>query len=155
MILKETIETIVFPKLEEDGYYPVEVKISPSNKIIITIDSFNGVPIDYIVELSRYVDANLDREVEDFELEVSSPGLSLPFVVYKQYLKHEGKDVEVVTKDGLKHIGVMTQVNEEAITLEVISMEKVEGKKKKQEIVRDIKLPFENINSTKLVITFK
>lgn len=155
MILKETIETIVFPKLEEDGYFPVEVKISPSNKIIITIDSFDGVPIAYIVELSRYVDASLDREVEDFELEVSSAGLSLPFVVYKQYQKHEGKDVEVVTKDGLKHAGVMTLVCEKSITLQVSSLEKIEGKKKKQEVVKDYEFPFENINSTKLVITFK
>lgn len=155
MIQKENIESIVLPKLQEDSCFLVELSVSTANKITVTVDSFDGVSIDYIVELTRHIESNLDRDEEDFDLEVSSPGLSVPFVVFEQYQKYEGKDVEVVTKEGIKLEGVMTKVTREEITLEVASLEKVEGKKRKQEIVREHILPFDKISSTKLVITFK
>ena len=155
MIQKDKVGSIVLPKLQEDGYFLVEVTVSTANKIIVTIDSFDGVSIDYIVELSRFIESNLDREEEDFDLEVSSPGLSLPFVVLEQYQKCEGSEVEVVTAEGIKLEGVMKLVTDQGITLQVATLEKVEGKKRKQEIVREHVLPFDKINSTKLVITFK
>lgn len=155
MIQKEKIESVILPKLQENGCFLVELTVSTTNKITVTIDSFEGVSIDYIVEMSRFIESNLDRDEEDFDLEVSSPGLSLPFVVLEQYQKYEGKEVEVITNDGIKHEGLMTSVTDEGITLEVTALEKVEGKKRKQEVVKKQMFPFDKINSTKLVITFK
>ena len=59
-----------------------------------------GITIDQCGEISKLVEASLNREEEDFEIEVSSPGLSEPFKVINQYRKNIGQEVEIVTEDG-------------------------------------------------------
>ena len=65
----------------------MDVVIKPGNLIIIEIDNDEGVCIDDCAELSRYVEGHLDRDVEDFELEVGSAGVTSPFKVLRQYVK--------------------------------------------------------------------
>lgn len=124
------------------------------NKIRVTIDNFRGISIQECVGLSRFIEEQLDREAEDFELEVSSPGLDQPFKVLKQYQKYIGKDVEVKLVDGQKTEGKLIAANEKEIEIEQASKEKTEGKKGKQLVVRQTILPFEKIKETKIVIKF-
>jgi ribosome maturation factor RimP len=128
--------------------------VKPGNNIYILIDNDNGVSIKDCVEMSRHVESSLDREVEDFELHVSSPGLDRPLKTLRQYQKYLGKELSVTTKEGKKLSGKLLKVNNDAIELEVKSKEAVEGKKGKHLIIRNINLTFNQIKETKVVISF-
>ena len=103
MIEKKTVCQIVDEWLEDKEYFLVEVIISPDDKIVVEIDHKEGVWIEDCVELSRYIESRLNREDEDYELEVGSAGIGQPFKVLQQYVNHIGKEVEVLAKDGRKH----------------------------------------------------
>ena len=108
MIDKNVVTRIVDEWLEGKDYFLVDVTVSPDDKIVVEIDHAEGVWIDDCVELSRYIESKLDREEEDYELEVGSAGIGQPFKVLQQYLIHIGKEVEILTKEGKKLEGVLT-----------------------------------------------
>ncbi|MEE4198650.1 MAG: ribosome assembly cofactor RimP [Bacteroidales bacterium] len=155
MISKQKIENIIEGIVREKNAYIVDLTVNSSNKILLELDSFEGVTIDDCVEVSRIIEKNLDRDQEDFSLEVSSPGLSSPFKVWQQYQKNTGKEVETILSDGQKLKGNLIEVDQEGIIIEETRKIKVEGKKKKQTITEKLQLSFDNIKSTKIVIKFK
>ena len=108
------------------------------------------------ISVSRNVEHNLDREEEDFELHVSSPGLTESFKVREQYLKYTNREIEVKTLLSEKKLeGLLLEVNEEGIILETSSREKVEGHKKKQLVIKKHNLKYDEIATAKPVISFK
>ena len=113
-----------------------------------------GVNIGKCVEVSRNIEHNLDRETEDFELQVSSAGLGQPFKVYRQFVKNENREIEVLTNEGIKFVGKMLNVGETGFDLEVSKKEKVEGKKTKQMVTRVHHFDFEEIKEAKNIIKF-
>lgn len=161
MISEEGIKALVLEKIAGSDFFLVNVKVSTSNKIVILIDGLKGIGIDDCVSISRHVESNLDREQHDFELEVSSPGLSSPFLVLEQYQKYLGKEVEVQTEDGKKVKGVLVRVDSLGIVLKSQEKVKLEGKKKKELVTTEKPFYFEKedkaqkIKSTKIVISFK
>lgn len=155
MILKDSVVQIVKSYLAKTDYYLVDVKVSIDNRISVEIDRFEGVSIDFCSELSKAIEKKLDRNVEDYELEVSSAGLTAPFKVLKQYEKNIGNEVEVVTRDGKKLVGVLVDFSEENITLEQEKQVKPEGAKRKITVKEENTIPFENIKTTKYIIRFK
>ena len=105
------------------------------------------------VKLSRHIEGSLDREEEDFSLQVASAGLSEPFKVFQQYEKNVGRKVDVKLRGGEKILGTMLSAEEgKGIVLETKKREKVG--KKKQVVVKQHELDFEQINQTKIVISF-
>ncbi len=155
MILKETINQIVENFLAETDYYLVDIKTTPDNRISIEIDSFEGVSIDFCADLNKHIESQLDRESEDFELEVSSAGLTEPFKVLKQYEKNLGNEVEVLTKTGKKIIGIMAEVHENGFVIETEKTEKPEGSKRKVKTIESLAFGYEEIKTTKYIIRFK
>ena len=107
------------------------------------------------MELNRHIEANLDREIEDYKLEVSSAGLTEPFKVLKQYEKNIGNEVEVFTKDNKKMTGILISCDEIKIVLQQEKTVKPEGAKRKMTIQEDTEIPFTNIKTTKYIIRFK
>ena len=105
MIDKEKVKSIVEEWLKDKEYFLVDVEINSENKIVVEIDHTDGVWIEDCVELSRFIEDRLDRDAEDFELEVGSAGLGQPFKVVQQYMNHIGKEVEVLDADGKKYKG--------------------------------------------------
>jgi len=155
MIAKEVVYQIIEDFIVGKDYYLVDLKNTPDNRISVEIDSFNGVSIDFCIELNKHIESLLDREIEDYELEVSSAGLTEPFKVLKQYQKNIGNDVEVLTKVGVKYNGILVDVNETGIVLEIEKMEKPEGAKRKVLVTEMLTFLFEDIKTTKYIITFK
>src|SRR5665213_3445944 len=100
MMSASHIREIAEKKVTENKSFLVDVTVSASNKIKVTIDNFEGLAIDECVNMSRWIESQLDRDTEDFELEVSSPGLDQPFKVIRQYQKNIGKEVDVKFIDG-------------------------------------------------------
>ncbi len=154
MITVEKIQALIDEKLEGTDFYVVSLDISPSNKIIVEMDGDNGFPISECINFSRQIEHNLDRESEDFSLEVSSPGLNKPFKLTRQYLKNIGKTVVSKSGDGEKVKGKLIQADEEKITIETSRKERLEKKKKKVEIKEEVTILRKDILETKLVIEF-
>ena len=90
MIDRNVVQNIVEEWLEGKDYFLVEVTVSPDDKIVVEIDHAEGVWIEDCVELSRFIESRLNREEEDFELEVGSAGIGQPFKVLQQYINHIG-----------------------------------------------------------------
>ncbi len=130
MIEKNVVTRIVSEWLEDKEYFLVDVTVSPDDKIVVEIDHADGVWIDDCVELSRYIESKLDRDEEDYELEVGSAGIGQPFKVLQQYIIHKGCDVEVLAKDGKKYKGVLTDVDENQFSITVETKMKLEGEKR-------------------------
>ncbi len=91
MLSKEKILELIDPLLSGKEFFLISLDISHSNSIRLVIDSMRGVTIDDCVAFSRAIEHQLNRETEDFDIEVSSAGLTEPFRVREQYLKNSGK----------------------------------------------------------------
>ena len=149
MIDKVVIENLVTECLTDTDCYLVDVKISPSNQIVVEIDSDTIVDIDLCVKISRHIDENMDRDVEDFELEVGSCGITSPFKLVRQYMKNIGNEVEVLA-GGKKMVGVLLQANEENFTIQVAK--KVKGQK--QPVLEEVVLAYSEVKYTKYNFKF-
>ena len=90
--------------------------------------------------------------LEHHELEVSSPGMDEPLKVFQQYQKRIGREISVITFDGLKHVGKLESASSEGIILKETLVKKESGKKIKT--VQSIQLPFTEIKETKVVLSF-
>jgi len=152
MIDKKEIEDLCKSTLTETQFL-VEIKISNNNDIFVTIDDFNGLNIEECRRISRFIEENLDRDKEDFSIEVSSPGLTNPFKVPEQYQKSLNKEVEVILKTGEKITGTLTTIRDDEIIISYSYFAKMANKK--QQISEISKIKFKDIKSTKSVISFK
>ena len=153
MIDKANISELVNEILTDDQFL-VDVTISSSNVIHVFVDSDTGISINQIVEISRYVESKLDRDTEDFELSVFSAGLTEPFRLERQYKKNEGKEIEVLLKNGQKLSGLLIGVANQGIDLEVTTRQKPEGSKKKELVTRVHHFEYVEIKEAKKILKF-
>lgn len=155
MIEKKTVCQIVEEWLEGKDYFLVEVTVSPEDRIVVEIDHAEGVWIEDCVELSRYIESKLNREEEDYELEVGSAGIGQPFKVVQQYYNHVGREVEVLTKGGRKLSGVLKEADETKFVVGVEKKVKEEGAKRPKLVEVDETFGYDDIKYTKYLISFK
>ena len=155
MIEKAVVTQLVEEYLQASNPYLVEVAIKPGNYIVVEIDSDESVSIDDCVALSQYIEDHLDRDVEDYELEVGSAGITSPFKVLRQYQKNIGNEVEMLLKSGTKKVGVLTAVDLTGATISVEKKVKPEGAKRPVMVTEEENYPFEEIKYTKYLIRFK
>ena len=154
MISKEAVRNIVLSVIEGSSIFIVDVKVDGSGKILIEVDKPEGITIEECIKISRTVENSFDREKEDFELEVSSPGLTGAFKVIEQYRKNCGRQVDVVKKDGQKINGLLQHVDDDGIVLEVKAKIKEAGQKRPKTVMQTVALNFNDIKATKVTITF-
>ena len=154
MIAKSKVTEIVNQWLEGKDYFLVEVSVSADNCVSVEIDHADGVWIEDCVQLSRHIEANLNRDEEDYELEVGSAGIGQPFKVLQQYINHIDKEVEVLALDGKKYRGVLTNANEDGIVVTVPVKEKPEGAKRPILVNKEFAWKYNEIKYTKYLINF-
>lgn len=130
MIDRQLLTKTVEDFMSDTDLFPVEISIAPGNVITVEIDSPTGVDIDTCVGLTRKIEQTFDREVEDYELEVGSAGLTSPFKVKAQYDKNIGNELEILTKDGRKLYGALVETSEDGFTVEIPVKVKKEGAKR-------------------------
>jgi ribosome maturation factor RimP len=155
MIEKALVKEIVEDYLKNSDKYLTDVKVEPGDRIIVEIDGDESVSIDDCIALTKYIESKLDRDVEDYELEVGSAGISSPYKVLRQYKKNTGKEVETLLKSGLKYAGILKEAGENAIILTVEKQVKPEGAKRKITVEEDLTFTFDEIKYTKNIIRFK
>ena len=154
MIEKQKVKNFVEEWLKGKDYFLTDVIISEDDRIVVEIDHKEGVWIDDCVDLSKFIEANLDREVEDYELEVGSAGIGQPFKVFQQYLNNVGNEVEALLSDGTKLKGVLKAADNSGITLTVKTKVKPEGAKRPKLVEQDRQYAFAEIKEVKAVIKF-
>ena len=155
MIDKNMLITLTEEYLKDTTNYLVDLTLGSDNSIIVEIDNDEGVDIDQCAALSRHIEAQLDRDSEDFELTVTSAGLTSPFKTVRQYRKYEGKEVEVLTRTGVKQSGILRSSDDEGFTLTITRKVKPEGAKRKQEVEEDLRFSYDDVKYTKYLIRFK
>ena len=155
MISKDSIYQVVEQFIVDTDYFLVDIKVTPDNRVMVEIDSFEGEKIDFGAELNRHIESQIDREIEDYDLEVGSAGLTEPFKVQKQYEKNLGNEVETLTKEGKKFNGILKEVDSTGFVLEIEKSEKPEGAKRKILISEDLTFTYDDIKTTKYIIRFK
>lgn len=154
MIDKNVVKKLVEEWLQDKEYFLVSIEICPDDRIVVEIDHADGVWIEDCVALSKYIEDHLNRDEEDYELEVGSAGLGQPFKVPQQYINFIGKEVEVLDADGKKVKGILKAVEGNDFTVGVEEKVKVEGKKRpvKQEV--DHVYQMDKVKYTKYIISF-
>ena len=156
MIKAALIRSYLEEEQAQSGRFVVDVTVSAGNRIVVYMDSLKGVTLDECIQVSRFLESKLDREVEDFELEVSSPGLDKPLKLPVQYEKNVGRMLEVLKTDGIKITGRLEALLPEGgirLASEKAVKDGKTGKKKKESEMLEIK--FEEIKTAKVVISLK
>jgi len=126
MIDKKLVKSLVDEWLDGKDYFLTDLTVSTDDRIVVEIDHQDGVWIEDCVELSKFIEAHLDREETDFELEVGSAGIGQPFKVLRQYEIHQGVRVEVLTREGKKLSGLLKEVTPEHCVVTVQEKKKLE-----------------------------
>ncbi len=117
MIDKDFIFSITEKAIEGSSMFITTVDVKPGNRITVFLDGDNGVSIEECVRVSRQIESSLNRDSEDFELNVSSHGLTNPLIVARQYVKNIGKEVNVKMPDGKKMNGILFSADDQGFCL--------------------------------------
>lgn len=155
MISKAKVESLAAEALNAETEFLVDVTVSGSNHIVVVIDADNGIPIRRCVEVSRHIEGSLDREVEDFELEVSSAGITSPLVLPRQYRKNIGRDVQVVLKNGETFAGKLVAADENRFSIAYQQKMVAEGTKKKQLVEVTKEFDYAEVKATTQIVSFR
>jgi len=154
MIDTKKVEQLIREGIAAEGAFLVDYEITSGNVIKVEADHMEGMSIDHLTKISRHIEHNLDREQEDFEIEVSSPGVGLPFKVRQQYEKNVGHLVKVTLNDGQQLLADLVAFSNDEITLkweERVPKEKGKGKMKVEKMRT---IPLNEIKETRVEIRF-
>ena len=155
MIDAKKVIDIVERYMADSDMFLVDCKISPMGDIELLIDSDTAVRLEDCAALNRAIEAELDREVEDYSLMVASAGIGSELKLLRQYRKIIGSSVEVLLKDGVKILAKLEDANEEGITLSYEEKQLVEGKKRKVTVDVTKQYKWDEVKYTKEYLDFK
>jgi ribosome maturation factor RimP len=153
MITKEDILKVVEEYADSHGLFVVEIMVKKENRITIYIDSLNGLELDHCIKLTKQIESKFDREVEDYSLEVSSPGLDYPLHMPQQFQKNINRELILFLMKGAPISGVLKSFNENSLEIEIEKIIK-EGKKKHKEMIIE-NIPLSTIKQAKVKVVFK
>jgi ribosome maturation factor RimP len=149
--LTEKVHSLLEPILEGTDIFLVNIKVKPVNNIKVYLDADAGFSIDKCTLVNRKLYHAIEEEQMfpdgDFSLEVSSPGVDEPLLQMRQYTKNIGRKVMVTDTEGVEKTGLLKEVTEDHITLEIKP-----AKVKEALIITQI--PFSNIKTTVVQIIF-
>ncbi len=135
MITKEEIEKILFEKIEGTNIFLVKIDFNQIAKDIkIFIDSIDGLDIKDCVSISRHFRSILEERIEEYSMEVSSPGVGEPLIVEQQIVKSVNKKLEITLIEDVKHIGILLENNKEDLIIDEIVESKNTKKKEKEKL---------------------
>lgn len=154
MIDPTKVKELVTQAIAEQGAFLVDLKIGSDSRIKVLADHMEGISLEKLAAISRSVESGLDREEDDFEIEVSSPGIGSPFQVKEQYVRNLGHFVRVVTKDGREVRGDFTAFENDVLTLEWKERVPKPVGKGKVTVKKAEKVPLSEVKEASLEIRF-
>jgi ribosome maturation factor RimP len=154
-MLREKVENLLQEAFEENkSLFLIELNIDNANHISVVIDGDNGVSVNDCIAVSRKIEHNLDRDEEDFSLDVASAGVSQPLKMPRQYRKNIGRKLAVTTVEGEKIEGNLVEMEGEKIKLQWKAREPKPVGKGKVTVTKEAVLSLEEIKEAKVIITF-
>lgn len=151
---QDLVRKLVDEALEEnDSLFLIELSFLPNNKIKVVVDGDQGISVKECVRISRNVEHNLDREEEDFALEVTSPDITQPLSNQRQYKKNINRILKVKTEEGEVE-GTLVEANDQEISLKWKTREPKPIGKGKVTVEKNATIAYENIREAKVKITF-
>lgn len=155
-MLDETIvKSLVVEGLKSrPDLFLIDFSLRPDNKINVVIDGDNGVTVEDCVYMSRAIEHHLDREKEDFSIDVASSGATSPLVNKRQYKKNIGRTLEVKTSSEERFEGTLTTVDDVEVTLEWKAKEPKPIGKGKRVVKKQAKIKYDDILEAKVIIKF-
>jgi len=154
MILGEVTHLLERALEKNKSLFLIDFSISENNQIRIIIDGDNGVTVKDCISISREIAHNLDRDVHDFSLEVSSAGVSEPLINIRQYYKNLGRKLKIKTLEGQILEGELTNVDDKEIKLKWKTREPKPIGKGKITVQKETVLYYKDIVEAKVMITF-
>lgn len=155
MIDKNLVRQSVEKAIAGSSIFIVDITVSPQNNIVVELDAPHDLDIDTCASVTRAIEQDFDRDVEDYDLEVGSAGLTSPFRVRGQYEKNIGNDIEILTRDGRKIKAVLKAVGSNDFTFEYPVKVKEPGAKRPVIKMESETLGFDDAKSVKYLISFK
>lgn len=153
--MREKVAQLLERALEDNrSLFLIDLNISATNQIRVVLDGDNGVTVDDCIAISRAIEQGLDREENDFSLEVMSAGVSEPLILPRQYKKNIGRKLKIKTNDGQKIEGELTAANDNACTLQWSAREPKPVGKGKVTVQKEATVPYNDIMEAKVKITF-
>jgi ribosome maturation factor RimP len=154
MAFREKVSELLEEALKEkSSLFLVDLKINDQFKVMVTLDGDNGVNLQDCIDISRAIDANLDREEQDYSLEVASAGVSTPLKLVRQYKKNIGRTLKVKTATETIE-AVLEQVSDENITLSWTAREPKKIGKGKETVEHKRDIPYSDIKEAIVTIIF-
>ena len=141
------VESAVESAATDNDAFLVELELKPNNIIVAFVDSDNGLTIEQIKMINRQIESDLDRDVEDFNLTVSSPDLNRPLKTLRQYKKNVGRYLKVKFNERQEE-GMLMKVEAKYLVLSVPN-------KKKSAPNTELEIQFADIAEAKVAIRFK
>jgi len=152
--MKNKVTTLVNEAIEENSaLFLIDLKFSIDNTIMVVVDGDDGVPLSECIRISRHVEHNLDREEEDFSLEVTTPNITDPIINFRQYNKNLNRTLKVRTETE-NFEGKLIEINENNITLHWKAREPKPIGKGKVTVEKQQKIPLSEIKQAKVKIIF-
>jgi ribosome maturation factor RimP len=138
---------------ENEALFLIDLSFLPGNKIQVVVDGDAGISLKECIRISRNIESNLDKEEEDFALEVTSPDIAEPIKVRRQYIKNLNRTLSVKMNDNTIE-GILKEVNEDNIVLSWSSREDKKVGKGKVTVEKEQTIPYQDIVETKVKIIF-
>jgi len=155
MNFNQKVQDLLSLALEQyPNIFLVDLKISNDKSINVILDADKEVNIKDCINISKAIEFDLNRDEEDFSLEVASAGVGSPLKFPRQYRKNLGRKLEVISSDGSKFMGELTHVKEDAIELQWKQREPKPIGKGKVTVTKNKILTFDEISQTKVMIKF-
>lgn len=154
MTFKEKVNTLLVEALEgKPTLFLIDLTITDAFKVIITLDDDNGVVLQDCIDISRVIEGNLDREEQDFSLEVASVGVGSPLKLVRQYIKNIGRTL-IVTTNAEKIEAELVDANEDFIILSWKAREPKKVGKGKETVQKEQQIPYTEIKEAVVTVTF-
>ena len=156
-MLREKVENLLQEAFEENNsLFLIDLFIDNSNHISVVIDGDNGVSVNDCIAVSRKIEHNLDRDEEDFSLDVASAGVSAPLTRPRQFKKNIGRKLAVTTsaEKAEKIEGELVKFEDNKITLQWKAREPKPVGKGKVTVNKEAVLSLDEIKEAKVIITF-
>ncbi len=154
MIDLEKLRSTAIEALEAEGAFLVELNLGADNRISLSADHPEGITLDKLRKVSKAIEAEFDREQEDFDLEVSSPGVGKPLMVPQQYEMSVGRAVKITMLDGEIKTGDVKSFKDNCLTIGWKERVPKEIGKGKMTVSREEEINLKDIKETRLEIRF-
>lgn len=148
--LKDFVES----QLVNTDCFLTDLKVSADNRVVVELDSDTGVDLDFCISLNHKIEEEFPSDVEDYELEVGSAGITSPLKLPRQYKKYIGKDLEVFASDGKKYVGELLSADDDCILLGVEQKVRKEGEKRPSLERVELRFPYSEIRKAQYLLKF-